>query len=758
MEPTPLKTFPVTPFMDKPLGNDATHVARQSIPQHSAISLPDVVYGLSKHRRVVVALAVLGLLAASLTFLLLKPKYVSTSKILIRYVLDSQELVTQDGSGQLRTPDNNGLNLIGSEIEILNSQDLILEVAELIGPNNILGTHSETNALIHAVEKIQKDLEVQLLPKSSVIEISYRHSDPILCSNVVSTLVQRYIRLHARVHRSLDVLDELTEETEQKRLRVERTAADLKQLHSELGITSVKEGQRSLDAMSASIRMELLQKEAELAENSAEYAALKTPAESSDKLAMTGPLPTPATPRTGVLPEENYLRWKERMAALKAREWELLEQFTPTSTYVRQIRDQIRSAQNELDSLVQAHPYLSDRPTLDRDTKTEVRAEPGSNGIQEKRTRLLGLSARIQTLRAQLDALKIESNQIADKEMEISRMEKRLQQMEQQHASLSSALERVKTDSVISTSRVGNISIVQGASPARRSHEKETKVLAGMGGGGLLLGILLALGTEMFVDNSVRRIRQVQEKLGLRTYVAIPDLSPAKRMMLSIPDVSGAHQERNTDTVSALQGYMDSLCHRILLDFQRDGDARKPKLIGVTSCTRGSGVTSMARGLAKSLSRNGDGKVLYVDVSPRNGANASPIHVIEPHNGVCRPKVAAFPNSEDHVAKNLYAVRLMESETPDSRLPSKAFQKLLSTLTLRDYDYIVFDLPEVSQVSPTLRFAGSMDLTLLVLESGKTNSDLAKSAANLLSESGSPLAVVLNRHRRYLPVSMETEI
>ena len=43
----------------------------------------------------------------------------------------------------------------------------------------------------------------------------------------------------------------------------------------------------------------------------------------------------------------------------------------------------------------------------------------------------------------------------------------------------------------------------------------------------------------------------------------------------------------------------------------------KPKLVGVTSCGKGAGVSSIATGLAASLSETGEGNVLLVDMTTK---------------------------------------------------------------------------------------------------------------------------------------------
>jgi Mrp family chromosome partitioning ATPase len=81
----------------------------------------------------------------------------------------------------------------------------------------------------------------------------------------------------------------------------------------------------------------------------------------------------------------------------------------------------------------------------------------------------------------------------------------------------------------------------------------------------------------------------------------------------------------------------------------------------------------------------------------------------------------------------------------------KRFTSLVPKLKASDYDYIIFDMPPISQISITPRLASFMDIVLLVVESEKTDRDLVKRAAALLAESKANVGVVLNRTRSHVP-------
>jgi len=88
------------------------------------------------------------------------------------------------------------------------------------------------------------------------------------------------------------------------------------------------------------------------------------------------------------------------------------------------------------------------------------------------------------------------------------------------------------------------------------------------------------------------------------------------------------------------------------------------------------------------------------------------------------------------------------------RILPKRFASLLPKLKASDYDYIIFDMPPVSQTSVTLRLAGFMDAMLLVVESEKTNRDAVLEAGSLLAETNANVSVVLNKTRSYIPAGL----
>jgi Mrp family chromosome partitioning ATPase len=93
-----------------------------------------------------------------------------------------------------------------------------------------------------------------------------------------------------------------------------------------------------------------------------------------------------------------------------------------------------------------------------------------------------------------------------------------------------------------------------------------------------------------------------------------------------------------------------------------------------------------------------------------------------------------------------------------SRILPQRFAKLLPQLKSSDFDYIIFDMPPVSQISITPRLAGFMDMVLLVVESEKNSREGVQRASALLAESNAHVGAVLNKTRNYVPNWVHQEL
>jgi Mrp family chromosome partitioning ATPase len=82
---------------------------------------------------------------------------------------------------------------------------------------------------------------------------------------------------------------------------------------------------------------------------------------------------------------------------------------------------------------------------------------------------------------------------------------------------------------------------------------------------------------------------------------------------------------------------------------------------------------------------------------------------------------------------------------------------MMPNLKASDFDYIIFDMPRLSQTSPTWGMAAFMDKLLLVVEAEKNNRELIKRSYGKLLAERNNVAVVVNKARSYVPKWLDSE-
>lgn len=202
--------------------------------------------------------------------------------------------------------------------------------------------------------------------------------------------------------------------------------------------------------------------------------------------------------------------------------------------------------------------------------------------------------------------------------------------------------------------------------------------------------------------------------------------------------------------VHHLRHYTDGLRERLVTYFEVNQVQHHPKLVGVTSCDPGVGVTTLAAGLAASLSMTGEGNVLLVNMN-ESGFAARSFHKGKPGCDLSELKevepAAKFTSPSPNQTNG-------STDTTNGGAPKElpaVFNDVIPQLKVSGYDYIVFDMPFVSQTSLSPRMSGHMDLVLLVIESEKTNRYTAIQSTALMREARANLFAILNKCRQHVP-------
>lgn len=768
--------------MNEPINIQARPVQPQA---HAAgFDLAELQYIFFRHKWKISLCFVAGLVVAAGIYIFNPPIYQSETKILIRYVLDNYRGMTgmagKPADQDIKSTDPRGENIMNSELEILTTLDLAGQVAEAVGPEKILAKLGGGNERGRAASVIRRGLSVEVPRLSSIIAVRFRHPDPAVAQEVLRQLVDTYQKRHVEIHQGIGVLDEsLSRQADQIRAQLSQVEDELKRLKAEAQVISLEEAKQASMAQAVRIQDDLVSAEAELAERKAALGEFA-------RLVATTPVTNLPVVKVSQDDAEQYRKAVAELETLQKRETELTVRFAAQHPWVLRIREQIHEAETRKQQLEEATPALL---TMDA---PRVGGSGRTNDLSQELSRVRGLEAKIASFTNHLERIRAEAARVAASEPAILQAERKRSSLEASLQSITASLDKMRSDESLGAGKITNLSVIQTPTPAGRAIQDLVKPMSLAIIGGLVVGLGLAFLLERVLNQSIKRVVDLERTLRVPVMISVPDMawrrksrlrraarnghepavsSPAPPAGADKRDSSGA-DGGSTPTVIAsagknqvvswspdheLRAYYEGLRDRLVTYFEIRNMTHKPKLVAVTSCHEGAGVTTMAAGLAAALSETGDGNVLLVDMNAEQGA-AHPFHKGKPSTGLS--EVLDEKKTQDAmVNENLCLVSARE--TNDQKLPRvlpKRFASLVPKMKASDYDFIIFDMPPVSQTSITPRLSSYMDMVLMVLESERTGQELAKRANALLNESKANVTAVLNKSRNYVPERLRQEL
>ena len=671
--------------------------------QPSGFSLHDFLFILYRHKLKIVLFFLVGLLAAGAVFFFLPAPFESQAKLLVRYVVDRSAVdgtVGGDGvkggeSAPVGAPSESILN---SEVEILTSSDLALQVAETIGPERLIADKKKATVEAAAIA-IKKAMEVAAVKDSNIIAVSYQNKDPKLAVEVLDQIIKRYLEKHLEVHRSVGGYEYVTKEADQLKIDLGKTLEELKALKEKYNVTTIAETVTATGA-------ELTKAQSDLDTTLTDLATQKVRVAEIDKFyhgadisnsntAKAGPVLE--TPDNGIV--NQYQGLVEKIGIMRKNMAELLSRFAPGSKMVKGKQDQLDGLEKTKVALEKKYPALITTVAASAGGSS-VGGGASSNEIILERARLAGLETHAEELKFRIASLKARVQALNDIAPKMAELERAKDVEETNSRYYGASLQKARIDAGLNPAQMPNINIVQNPSPAERTAKDLKKIVIGLIGGGVVSGLGLALLIEFVFDRTVKRPRELETRMRLPLMLTIPDFGGRLRLT----EASDGSEALVETSGQFLRPFCEAIRDRLGLYFEINNMAHKPKLIAITGLSANAGVSTLAAGLADVLTE-GESKVLFVN----------------------KP------------------------------LSPKHFYSLVQEFKISELDYVVFDMPSLGDTSSTLPMAGFMDKVLLVVEAEKSGRESVKRAFAQLSQK-TDVSVIFNKSRSYGPKWLEGEL
>ncbi len=516
----------------------------EKIPERS---LRDVYYVLFRHKLKVILFFIAVIVTVTLGTFLASEIYRSDAKLLVRLGRESVSLDPTATTGPVISVGQSRENEIKSELEILNSKELVEKVVDSIGPAAFLDPPEEINvkdasptgavpdtiseirqklrlaskgvtSLLRplslnplsdrdkAILKVMKNMEIEALKNSNVITISFEAKSQKVAQEAINKLIGFYLDKHINVHRTRGSYEFFNQQTDQFRSTLFRAEENLRELKNKTGIASLDEQRRVLVKRIGDLEQEVDGTESTLAASRAKVQALKKN--------LSGLPETLVTQETSGTGNQGADLMRDRLFGLQLKEQELLSKFTENSKQVQEVRRQITEAQ----------------ALLDKEERTRTQVTKGLNeahkqvqlALLAEEATLSSLEAKVREQRAQLNSTRGELKAINDSEIRLVQAQREMGIQEANYRKYYEKLEQARIDNALEIGKISNISVVQPATyPVKPVRPRKMLNLAL----GLFLGVFGGFGLAFFseyMDHTFKKPEDIEERLKLPTLAAIP--------------------------------------------------------------------------------------------------------------------------------------------------------------------------------------------------------------------------------------------
>ncbi len=407
--------------------------------------------------------------------------YEAEMTILVRN-MRADMVVTPDGSPMTAQQTEISDTEMGTEIQLLSSRELFLKVVDECSLGGATPVTREK-----AVDKLQKQVRIAPLMKSSMIRMRYENTDPKVAARVLQSLADAYFERHMQIHSTSSsfaffqqqaaIYEQKLREGEEKLLAFQKTS----------GVVGAPERKELLVRKVVDEQAELREAEANLSEARRRIATLQSQRSTE--------APRIATQQRVIPNQYSVERLNTLMTELRNKRTEMLVKFKPGDRMVKQIDQQMADTQKALDraeklnSTEEATDVNPLRQTIDTELSREQATANGLTG------RIEALSQQTGEYRSELANLE----GLLPDEQELLRENKAA---EDNYVLYSKKREEARILEAMDKSKIANVAI---AEPARVPVLPEPRLSGGLLGGFLLVIALIHVGA-LFTGQSRRTV------------------------------------------------------------------------------------------------------------------------------------------------------------------------------------------------------------------------------------------------------------
>lgn len=406
---------------------------------------------------------------------------------------------------------------INSEVDLLRSQGLLRQVVADCGLDAKPTSWWRSFPFLHerltpqertaqAVRLLADKLQVEVLPMSDMIQVTYHSSNPALAARVLQTLSALYLKKHVAVHRPPGVYAFFAQQAQRYQTALAGDESKLVDYTQKAGVVSAPE--QISEAIQRMSQFQAMRDESrtDTVGTRRQVAALE---QQLDKIA----------PRltTAIKTSDNaqlLQNLKSALLSLELQRTKLLENYQPTYRPVRQVEKQIAETKG---AIAQAEKQPWREVTTDRDPTFEL----ALGDLTKARAQLADDEARTAALGRVVGDLQRHATWLQRQGVVQQNLMRNFKTAEANYLLYQNKAEEARIDDALDSRRILNVSLAEApAAPSLPNHSAAWLV----GVSGLASG-LAAIGLAFVADNldpTIRAPEEVEMLLDLRLLAVLP--------------------------------------------------------------------------------------------------------------------------------------------------------------------------------------------------------------------------------------------
>ncbi|MGH9773812.1 MAG: GumC family protein [Candidatus Acidiferrales bacterium] len=480
-------------------------------------STRDLVAAFFRRRRLM-AVSFFGvLLGAILCAIFLPKQYQSNMKILVMKERVDPVVTAQAGNMPQTAREDVTEEDLNSEVELIKSRDLLEKIVADCGLaaksdsfwRRMLPAEADNVRVARAVEKLASTLQIEPLPKSNLIEVSYTASDPALSARVLETLENEYLAKHLAVHRPAGVFEFFQQQADRYGKELGDAELKLANFSRAQEIASSPVEQEIVLQKWNDFDATLLQTKAAIAETRERIRAIQ---QQQEKV-------SPRMDTTDRKADNAQLlqQLKGTLLNLELQRTDLLTKFDPSYPKVREIEQQIA----ETNAVIAAENTL---PLREQTTDRNPTYQWLDDEMSKAKVDLSSLEARAAAVERIVHTYRDKSMFLDQKGIEQEDLTRSVKTEEANYLLYVNKREEARIADALDRDRILNVAIAE-APQVPALPVRSPWFLLFLGG---IFAVVISIGSAAvseYMDPTFRTTVEMQDFLGLRVLAATPEVN-----------------------------------------------------------------------------------------------------------------------------------------------------------------------------------------------------------------------------------------